>query len=186
MRQKLIAIFTILCVVAVGSRAQSSLPRVTIEVAEEVSHDQKVSAVFTLEQTNEATGSVTTETHNCRVSYGSESSSSYDKKSWNVHFIDEDGEELYVNLLGLRADCCKWILDAAAGDRSRLRNRVAMDVFARYARLPYETDNAGRYSSQGRYVEVWVNGEYRGLFCLTDRINRELLDGTATTDGRIA
>lgn len=89
-----------------------------------------------------------------------------------------------MNLLGLRADCSKWILDAAAGDRSRMRNRVAMDVFTIYARLPYETDNAGRYSSLGRYVEVWANGEYQGLFCLTDRINRELLGGKATTDGQ--
>ena len=89
-----------------------------------------------------------------------------------------------MNLLGLRADCSKWILDAVAGDRSRMRNRVAMDVFTSYARLPYETDNAGRYSSLGRYVEVWANGEYQGLFCLTDRINRELLGGKATTDGQ--
>ena len=171
-------------VVALGSRAQTSLPHVMLEVAEEVSHDRKVSATFTLEQTDEATGSETTEIHKCRVSYSGESSSSYDKKSWNVHFIDDDGEELYVNLLGLRANCSKWILDAAAGDRSRMRNRVAMDVFVRYARLPYETDNARRYCSLGRYVEVWVNGEYKGLFCLTDRINRELLGGTATMEGQ--
>lgn len=171
-------------VVALGRGAQTSLPRITLEVAEEVSHEHKVSATFTLEQTDEATGSVMTETHKCRVSYSGESSSSYDKKSWNVHFIDDDGEELYVNLLGLRANCSKWILDAAAGDRSRMRNRVAMDVFDRYARLPYATDNAGRYCSLGRHVEVWVNGEYQGLFCLTDRINRELLGGTATTDGQ--
>lgn len=65
-----------------------------------------------------------------------------------------------------------------------MRNRLAMDVFARFARLPYETDNAGRYCSMGRFMEVWVNGEYRGLFCLTDRINRELLGGKATTDGK--
>lgn len=119
------------------------------------------------------------------MNYGGETSSSYDKRSLNVGFIDDDGNEQYVNLLGLRANCSKWILDAAAGDRSRLRNRVAMDVFARYARLPYETDNAGRYSSLGRFVEVWVNGDYRGLFCLTDRINRELLGGKETTDGQI-
>ena len=78
-----------------------------------------------------------------------------------------DGKELYVNLLGLRQNCSKWILDAAAGDRSRMHNRLAMDILGRNARLPYETDNAGRYSSMSRYVEVWGNGEYRGLFCLT-------------------
>jgi hypothetical protein len=171
-------------VVAAGSHAQTSLPRIMIKAAEEVSHGKKVKATFTLEQTDEATGRITTETHSCRVSYGGESSSSYDKKSWNVNFIDENGKEQYVNLLGMRGNCSKWILDAAAGDRSRMHNRMAMDVLASYSRLPYETDNARRYASKGRYIELWANGEYKGLFCLTDRINRELLGGTATTDGQ--
>jgi hypothetical protein len=130
-------------VLSEGIYAQSSLPRIMLEVTGELSNDKRISAVFTLEQTDEATGSTTTETYNCLVKYGGESSSSYDKKSYNVQFVDEGGEELYVNLLGLRQDCSKWILDAAAGDRSRMRNRVAMDVFIRYARLPYETSNAG-------------------------------------------
>ena len=183
--KKIILLFIALWgVISGGINAQSSLPRIMIEVTGELSNEKRVSAVFTLEQTDEATGSTTTETYNCLVKYGGESSSSYDKKSFNVQFVDEGGEELYVNLLGLRQDCSKWILDAAAGDRSRMRNRVAMDIFIRYARLPYETSNAGRYCSLGRFTEVWVNGEYRGLFCLTDRINRELLGGTATTGGQ--
>lgn len=169
-------------VISAGVSAQTTLPRIMLDVTEELGKGKKVNAVFTLEQTDAATGSITTETHKCLLSYGGESSSSYEKRSFNVGFIDDDGNEQYVNLLGLRADCSKWILDASAGDPSRMHNRVSMDIFASYARLPYETDNAGRYSSLGHFVEVWVNGDYRGQFGLTGRINREQLGGKETTD----
>lgn len=182
---KVVLIFAFWGVASVVIYAQSTLPRIMLDAAEELGNDHKVKAAFTLEQADEATGLATTETHTCLLNYGGESSSSYDKRSMNVNFIDEDGKELYVNLMGLRGNCSKWILDAAVGDRSRLRNRVAMDILGRYSRLPYETDNLGRYSSVGRCVEVWVNGNYRGLFCLCDRINRELLGGKTTTDGQI-
>lgn len=171
-------------VISAGVSAQTTLPRIMLDVTEELGKGKKVNAVFTLEQTDAATGSITTETHKCLLSYGGESSSSYEKRSFNVGFIDDDGNEQYVNLLGLRADCSKWILDASAGDPSRMHNRVSMDIFASYARLPYETDNAGRYSSLGHFVEVWVNGDYRGQFGLTGRINREQLGGKETTDGQ--
>ncbi len=184
MKKVTLLIIAFWAVVSVGIHAQPTLPRIMFDATEELGNDHKVKAVFTLEQTDEATGSTTTETHNCLLNYGGESSSAYDKRSINVSFIDEDGKEQYVNLMGLRGNCSKWILDAAVGDRSRLRNRVAMDILGSYSRLPYETDNAGRYSSVGRCVEVWVNGDYRGLFCLSDRINRELLGGKTTTDGQ--
>ena len=46
-----------------GIYAQSSLPRIMLKVTGELSNDKRVSAVFTLEQTDEATGSTTTETY---------------------------------------------------------------------------------------------------------------------------
>ena len=49
-------------VISGGINAQSSLPRIMIEVTGELSNEKRVSAVFTLEQTDEATGSTTTTT----------------------------------------------------------------------------------------------------------------------------
>lgn len=78
-------------------------------------------------------------------------------------------------LLGMRS-MSKWILDAMAIDRICMRNRVAMDIWNEYATLPYETDFNSRSGSIGRFVEMYINGEYKGIYCLSDRINRKLLN----------
>ena len=73
--KKVILLFIALWgVISGGINAQSSLPRIMIEMTGELSNEKRVSAVFTLEQTDEATGSTTTETYNCLVKYGGESS----------------------------------------------------------------------------------------------------------------
>lgn len=59
--KKVILLFIALWgVISGGINAQSSLPRIMIEVTGELSNEKRVSAVFTLEQTDEATGSTTT------------------------------------------------------------------------------------------------------------------------------
>ena len=84
-------------------------------------------------------------------------------------------------LLGMRS-CSSWILDAMAIDRICMRNRVAMDMWNEYAQLPYETDFDSRNGTIGRYVEVYFNGtkygtnKYMGVYVLSDRINRKLLN----------
>ena len=79
------------------------------------------------------------------------------------------------SLLGMRS-ISKWILDAMAIDRICMRNRVLMDVWNEYSKLPYETDFDGRNGTEGRFVEMYINGTYYGIYCLSDRINRKLLN----------
>lgn len=78
-------------------------------------------------------------------------------------------------LLGIRS-ASKWILDAMAIDRICMRNRVAMDIWNEYSKLPYETNFGGRSGTAGKFVEVYINGSYRGIYCLSDHINRKLLN----------
>lgn len=78
-------------------------------------------------------------------------------------------------LLGLRS-ISKWILDAMAIDRICMRNRVAMEIWNDYSKLPYETDFGSRSGTIGRFIEMYINGEYKGIYCLSDHINRKLLD----------
>ena len=54
----------------------------------------------------------------------------------------------------------KWILLANAGDQTHLRNKIALDL-AREAGLPY--------TPEGRWVDLYLNGEYTGLYLLTER-----------------
>lgn len=105
----------------------------------------------------------------------------YKKKSLNMKLRQrplvegEDEIETDTVLLGLRS-ASSWILDAMAVDRVDMRNRVCFDLWNDFSGLPYETQFNGRNGTVGRFVEVWISGKYNGLYCLTDRINRKLLD----------
>lgn len=78
------------------------------------------------------------------------------------------------SLLGLRS-VSKWILDAMAIDRICMRNRVCMDVWNAMSPLPYDTDFGGRSGTEGKFVELYINNEYKGIYCISDQINRKLL-----------
>lgn len=98
------------------------------------------------------------------------------KPSLNLKLRTEDYSESYdYPLLGLR-ECSSWILDAMAIDPLCMRNRVGFDVWNEFSRLPYDTNFDGRNGTVGRYIELWMNNEYYGIYCLTDKINRKLLD----------
>ena len=98
------------------------------------------------------------------------------KPSLNMKLCTEDySEEADSALLGMRS-CSSWILDAMAIDRICMRNRVAFDIWNEFSRLPYDTDFNGRNGTEGRFVEVYINDEYFGIYCLSDRINRKLLN----------
>lgn len=98
------------------------------------------------------------------------------KPSLNMKLRTEDyAEEADSALLGMRS-CSSWILDAMAIDRICMRNRVAFDIWNEFSRLPYDTEFEGRNGTEGRFVELYINDQYYGLYCLTDRINRKLLN----------
>ena len=109
--------------------------------------------------------------------YRGASASNYKKRSFNVKLFTPAGEDLDVNALGLRKDHT-WILDAMAIDRIRMRNRVCFDVWNQIDRLPYSSNYNSRNGTVGRFVEVFFNGRYHGLYCFTDKINRKLLNLT--------
>lgn len=97
------------------------------------------------------------------------------KPSLNMKLRDAEGNELDTYLLGLRK-ASSFILDAMAIDRINMRNRIAFDIWNDFSRLPYETDFDSRNGTVGKFIEVYINGEYKGIYCLSDKINRKLLD----------
>ncbi len=77
-----------------------------------------------------------------------------DKKSYNIKFKKN------TDLLGMGA-AKSWILLANAGDYSLLRNEVFLDL-ARDMNLPY--------TSELREINLFINGEYRGVYSLAERV----------------
>ena len=129
--------------------------------------------------------------YHCKLRYRGAIAASYSKKSFAVKLYDEAGEDLDANIFGIREEN-SWILDAMAIDRTRMRNRVCFDVWNDMSQTPYETDFDNRNGTEGVFVEVFLNGEYHGLYCMTDKIDRKLLglkkakvdnDGTVAVKG---
>ncbi len=97
------------------------------------------------------------------------------KPSFNMKLRDENNVEKDSALLGMRS-ISSWILDAMAIDRIGMRNRVCFDLWNDFSKLPYETKYDSRNGTEGRFVEVYINNKYTGIYCMTDRINRKLLN----------
>lgn len=101
--------------------------------------------------------------------------------NWSKHSLNlklrnyETGAEEDSTLLGMR-QASSWILDAMAIDRIKMRNRVCFDLWNQFSKLPYDTEFGGRNGTVGTFIEVIMNGEYQGIYCMTDRINRKLLN----------
>lgn len=112
----------------------------------------------------------------CSVRHRGGSSTVFAKPNYAVKFYDEAGASLDVSFLGMRSDN-HWILDAAAGDYSKMRNRVSMDLWLDFSRKPYHQaqEKKAINGTRGRFVEVYVNGSYSGLFCLSERVDRKQL-----------
>ena len=172
---------------------ENSLPLVnlTVDISSVNRNDYvqgEIEITDNLRRTDPATETVR---YKCKLRYRGARASRYDKKSFAVKLYDESGEDLDANIFGIREEN-NWILDAMAIDRTRMRNRVCFDVWNDMSQTPYETNYANRNGTEGVFVEVFLNGEYHGLYCMTDKIDRKLLglkkakvadDGEVTVKG---
>lgn len=155
---------------------EHSLPLVNLTVdISSVNSDDYVQAEIEITDYQRRTDPSTETVHyQCNLKYRGYTSLRYDKKSFAVKLFDEAGEDLDANLFGIREEN-SWILDAMAIDRMRMRNRVCFDVWNDMSQTPYETKFGNRNGTKGVFVEVFINGQYHGLYCMTDKIDRKLL-----------
>ena len=97
----------------------------------------------------------------------------YPKKPYNFKLRDSNGNKREAEILNIRNDN-SWILDAMYLDMARMRNRVCFDLWNTFNKPYYVNEKPKAMSgTRGHYVEVFVNGQYMGLFMLTDRIDRK-------------
>ena len=108
--------------------------------------------------------------------YRGASSSNYPKRSYAIKLRDAYGNSIDRKILGYRSDN-NWILDAMYIDRACMRNRVSTDLWNDYSVKPYYADreNKVRTGTRGEFVEVFLNGSYWGLYCMTEKMDRKQL-----------
>ena len=92
------------------------------------------------------------------------------KRNYKIKFIEDN------NFFGLRNDN-NWILDAGQADVFRLRNRIATELWNDFATKPYYSNEESKALSgvRGEVVEVYLNDEYRGIYCFTECMDRKQL-----------
>ncbi|MBN1895351.1 CotH kinase family protein [bacterium] len=90
------------------------------------------------------------------------SSLSYPKKNYAFETRDDSGNALNVSLLGMPQEN-DWIFYGPFSDRSLMRDVLMFHV----------SNEMGRYASRSRYCEMILNGEYRGIYVLLEKIKRD-------------
>lgn len=166
-----IAVILFVCSVAGLYAQEAALPQLRLTYpAADLNYETYIVGTMELTDTD---GSVTTLNAEFKTR-GATARNYAMKPSLNMKLRDDKGKELDYNLFGLR-EASSFILDAMAIDRIKMRNRVCFDIWNSFSRLPYETDFNGRNGTVGKYVEVFINGTYKGIYCLSDKINRKLL-----------
>ncbi len=86
----------------------------------------------------------------------------FPKKQFAVETRDSLGENNNVSLFGMPEEN-DWIFNAPYTDKSLMRN-VLIYKMAR---------DAGRYASRSHYFELVINGDYRGVYVMLEKVKRD-------------
>lgn len=90
-----------------------------------------------------------------------QSSAKFPKPGYSIEVRDEKGEGMDVSLFGLPpAD--DWVLHGPYVDKSMMRNALAHWLFRQ----------AGHYSPRTKHFDLYINGVYRGVYVLIEKIKR--------------
>ena len=114
------------------------------------------------------------------------------KRNYHVKLKDANGEKLEQKFFGLRKDN-SWILESCQVDMSRVRNRVLTDLWNDYSTPPYYIgqESKAMTGTRGKFVELVLNDEYRGIYCMTENIDRKQMklmkidEETGTVHGQL-
>ncbi|MCD8196032.1 MAG: CotH kinase family protein [Lachnospiraceae bacterium] len=103
----------------------------------------------------------------------------FEKICYRLEFFEEDGVTGNdISLLGMRSDN-DWHLKAMYSDRSKLRDKLSIELWNQIADLTSTQADTG---CRMEYIEVIINGEYRGLYGLVEPTDYKSLGLDKETD----
>ena len=113
------------------------------------------------EKTNNVADSAKGTLYDIGIKVRGQSSALFPKPGYGVEIRDEKGEGMDVSMFGLPpAD--DWVFHGPYVDKSMLRNSLAHWLFRQ----------AGRYSPRTKHFDLYINGVYRGVYVLIEKIKR--------------
>lgn len=90
------------------------------------------------------------------------SSKNFDKKSYQLKFLKENGEEERKSLAGM-TKASEWVLNGPILDRTLIRNYLCYNVAGQVM----------KYTPDVRYCEFFLNGEYKGVYLAVEAVTRD-------------
>ncbi|MBK8564163.1 MAG: CotH kinase family protein [Saprospiraceae bacterium] len=145
----------------------SDLPIVKISTSGQViAAEQKTTCSMQIidnpNQTNFVNDLPTSYNGQIRIEQRGNSSLWMPKKSFNFETQLPDSSNNNVSLLGMPAEN-DWVLLANYSDKTLMRNYLAQTFY----------EKMGRYGPRMRHCELIIDGEYRGIYLLGERIKRD-------------
>lgn len=156
----------------------TSLPVVHIVTEEEIVDEPKSLCQIHLQYDDQGDGDA--QIYQFKSTAGVEirgaSSMKYSKVSYGVELWKNSSEEDYkTGLLGMRPSE-DWILDAMYIDDLRMRNKLSFDIWKIMQHSGSRDEKATYMGINSRFVELLINNEYMGLYCLNEKLSPELLN----------
>ncbi|MCX8056203.1 MAG: CotH kinase family protein [Ignavibacteria bacterium] len=90
------------------------------------------------------------------------SSQIFPKKSYAVETRDSLGNDISVSILGFPAEE-DWVFLGPYNDKTLIRDALAYKL----------ARDMGRYASRSKFFELVINGEYKGVYLLLEKIKRD-------------
>jgi len=150
----------------------TTLPVVQIQTNNTIVDEPRVYANFTLCESNGALVQ-----QDIGIEYRGGSTQVLPKKSLRIEFWEDAlGEETKnISLLGMRRDD-DWNLEALYHEPLRLRSKLNFDLWRRLDTLYYQAEEPEAINGvHHEFIELFVNNEYRGVYGLSERVDRKQL-----------
>ena len=150
----------------------TELPIIEIKTSNEIDNITKKLAYFTMVEKNQnmihsAIG----------VKYRGGSTFQMPKKPFRIEFWEDDTGDITkdVELLKMRSDD-DWNLQAIYNEPLRFRSKTNNDLWRKIYSPYYQSMEPDAINGiKMKYAELFFNGEYRGLYCVSERVDRKQL-----------
>ena len=150
----------------------AQIPSIHITTEQEIVDEPKVPALFTFTDTD---GQSWTKDIGIEIRGGF--SQVLPKKTYDIEFWDDPtGEESVDVTFGDLREDDDWVLDAMYNEPLRINSFITHKLWLEMNELYYrDLEPEAKSGADVMYVEVSVNGEYNGIYMLSEEIDRKQL-----------
>ena len=152
------------------------IPIMNIEVSKEIGLEDTNSVIDLYGINNEGTNVANLISTGALIRIRGNSAATFPKKPYHIS-LGTTKNKKSKNLLAMREND-DWTLDPLYNDPSKVRSKLAFDLWNEMnSKFPNNIDN----NLQAEYVNLYLNGEYKGIYLLKEQIGRKTLELSKTT-----